>query len=269
MFPARFAAGRTVPVAVCAVSAVALAALTVACGSPATPAGELAAAGVGAAPAGMAKLTGPAATALVNKAVADTRAAGSVRITGQAAANVPGAGTAQGGPAQMVRFDMTLVKNAGCEGTLEVSKTETLRVVKTAGYVWVLPDSSFYAVLNLSPAVQAAIAGKYLKFSAGSSQVSDLAGICTTTGVLGSVPKTTRRDYTATPVSYHGAPAYKVTEQGQQGVAYLSRTADPLLLEVTQPHASAATITFTGYNATKSITAPTNAESLNGSQIGA
>lgn len=288
MFPARFAARRGAP-AVSAVGAVALTALTVACGSPAGSAGKPAAGAnaagvstvppvaarvdavsagsvpVGRAPDGTATVTGPAATALVNKAIADTQSVTSVRVTGEATADVVGTGT---GPAQTATFDMTLVRNAGCEGTMAVSKTEAFRIVKTGGYVWLLPDSAFYAALGLGPAVQGGLAGKYLKFSAGSSEVGDLTRVCTLTGMLGSLPQTTHQDYTATPVTYGGAPAYAVTESGHKGIAYISRDAKPLLLRITQPEASAGTLAFTEYNAVTSITAPADAESINGNQFG-
>ena len=79
---------------------------------------------------GTSKLTGTAATALVTKAIANTQAAASVRVAGSATAT----GSATGGSgSQTVTFDLTLVKNVGCQGTLALSKTETFQLVETGG----------------------------------------------------------------------------------------------------------------------------------------
>ena len=69
-------------------------------------------------------------------------------------------------------------------------------------------------------------------------------------------------------MTYNGGPAYEVTQSGQQGTAFVANTATPLLLKITDPQKDGGTITFTSYNATKTITAPTAAESIDGSQLG-
>jgi hypothetical protein len=234
-------------------------------------------ASVGPAPAGTATLTGAAATALVAKAVANTQAASSVRVAGKAAATVAGStGTASTGTAstgtgagtQMVTFDITLVKRAGCEGTIALSKTQTFKIVETAGYVWLLPTRAFYTSLHLSKAAVALVADKYIKVKSTDSQIGDLAKVCTFTGLLSSMSKPTGTAYAAAPVTYNGGPAYEVTQSGKQGTAFVSNTAKPLLLKITDQRATGGTITFTDYNATATITAPTAAESIDGSQLG-
>jgi hypothetical protein len=69
-------------------------------------------------------------------------------------------------------------------------------------------------------------------------------------------------------LTYNGGPAYQVTQSGQQGTAFVANTATPLLLKITDPQKDGGTITFTSYNATKTITAPAAAESIDGSQLG-
>ena len=263
-----------------ATGAVAFAALTAACGSSASSGSAPAPTGTGAsqssaagppsgaaASAGTSKLTGAAATALVTKAIANTQAAASVRVAGIATAAATGSGTAGSG-SQPVTFDLTLVKNVGCTGTLALSKTETFQLVETGGYVWILPSSAYYQSLHLDKAALALMADKYIKVKSTDKQIGDLGQECTFTGLLGSLSKPAGKNYTAVPVTYNGGPAYEVTQSGQQGTAFVANTATPLLLKITDPQKDGGTITFTSYNATKTITAPTAAESIDGSQLG-
>jgi len=265
--------------------AVALAALAAACGSSGSSGSAPAATGMGAShqavtatavgassPAGTGKLTGPltgaAATALVTKAIANTQAAASVRVAGHATATGTGTGTGSAANSQPVTFDLTLVKNAGCAGTIALSKTESFQIVATGGYVWILPSTAFYASMHLSKAALALIADKYIKVKSTDRQIGDLGKECTFSGLLGSMSKQNGKDYAAVPATYEGAPAYEVTQTGQQGTAVVSNTATPLLLKLTDQQANGGTITFTDYNATKTIAAPTAAESIDGSQLG-
>ena len=279
MIRARFTAhGGVRATFTAAAGAVALAALTAACSSPASSSSAPAATGAAASQAsaaaaragastsaGSGKLTGTAATALVTKAIANTRTAASVRVAGQATATASGK---VGSGGQPVTFDLTLVRNVGCQGTIALSKAETFRLVETGGYVWMLPSSAFYATLHLDKAALALIADKYIRVKSTDKQIGDLATECTFTGLLGSLSKPTGNGYAAVPVTFNGAPAYEVTQSGQQGTAFVANTATPLLLKLTDPQANGGTITFTDYNAAKTITAPTDAESIDGSQLG-
>jgi hypothetical protein len=268
--------GRTALTA--AAGAVAFAALTAACsssassGSAPTPTGtaasQLSATGTrsgATTSAGTGKLTGASATALVTKAIANTQAAASVRVAGNATGT--GSGTAGSG-GQPVAFDLTLVRNVGCEGTIALSKAQTFQLVETGGYVWILPSNAYYASLHLDKAALALIADKYIRVKSTDKQLGGLAQECTFAGLLGSMSKPTGKDYTAVPVTYNGGPAYEVTQSGQQGTAFVANTATPLVLKITDPQKGGGTITFTNYNATKTITAPTAAESIDGSQLG-
>ncbi len=253
-----------------AMGAAAAAALTAACSSSGSSSSAPAATGAAAShatattSAGTGKLTGAAAAALVAKALANTRAAGSVRVAGQVTA--AGTGSARG--AQPVSFDLTLVKSGGCQGTLALSKTQSFRIVETGGYVWILPSSAYYQSLHIDKRALALMAGKYIKVKSTDSQIGNLGRECTFNGLLGSVSKPTGKNYVAAPTTYGGAPAYAVTQSGNRGTAFVSNTATPLLLKLTDPQAAGGAVTFTDYNATKTITAPPAAESIDGSQLG-
>jgi hypothetical protein len=210
-------------------------------------------------PAGTTKLTGTAANALIAKALADTQEASSFRVEAQ------GVGTGTGG--QTVSFDLTLVKHKGCEGMIAVSKTETFQIVETRRYVWIQASNAFYASLHLNKAAIALVADKYIKVKSTDSQITSLAKICTFSGLFGSLRNPTGTSYVATPTTYNGQPVYAISEKGKPGYAYLSNTAKPLLLKLAASKSSGA-VTFAGYNETRSIAAPSDAESIDGTALG-
>jgi hypothetical protein len=225
------------------------AATTSATSSPASPS-----------PAATGKLTGAPATALAAKAIANTRAASSVQVAGSTSTSAT--------KGQSVSFDLLLVKNHGCSGTISLSKTETFKIVQTGGYIWLMPSAAFYESLHLSKQAMALVADKYIKVKANDKKVGNLGTVCTFNGLFSSLPKPSGTNFTATPVTYQGAPAYQITKSGKPGIATVSNAATPLLLKITAPQVGAGSITFGNYNSAKTITAPSDAESIDGSQLG-
>jgi hypothetical protein len=219
-----------------------------------------ASASASASPASTGKLTGTAATALVTRAVANTKAAPSVVVKG--------AGVSTGTAGQTVSFDLTLVQKAGCQGTIAQSKTETFQLVETGGSVWLKPSTAYYTSLKISKAALALVADKWIKVKSTDSQIGDLPKICTFSGLFGSLKTPTGASYVATPTTYQGHSAYEVTQAGQQGYAYVTNAATPMLVKLAEPGASGGVITFTEYSTPLTITAPSAAESIDGSALG-
>jgi hypothetical protein len=272
-FPASTASremgrGRAVPAVLLAA---ALAAAATACSSSSssgtsaavtTPGSSTtsASASASASPASTGKLTGTAATALVTKAVANTKAAPSVVVKGT--------GVSTGTAGQTVTFDLTLVQKAGCQGTIAQSKTETFQLVETGGSVWLKPSTAYYASLKISKAALALVADKWIKVKSTDSQIGDLPKICSFSGLFGSLKTPTGASYVATPTTYQGQSAYEVTQAGQQGYAFVTNSATPMLAKLAEPGASGGVITFTAYSTPLTITAPSAAESIDGSALG-
>jgi hypothetical protein len=272
-FPASTASremgrGRAVPAVLLAA---ALAAAATACSSSSssgtsaavtTPGSSTtsASASASASPASTGKLTGTAATALVTKAVANTKAAPSVVVKGT--------GVSTGTAGQTVTFDLTLVQKAGCQGTIAQSKTETFQLVETGGSVWLKPSTAYYASLKISKEALALVADKWIKVKSTDSQIGDLPKICSFSGLFGSLKTPTGASYVATPTTYQGQSAYEVTQAGQQGYAFVTNSATPMLAKLAEPGASGGVITFTAYSTPLPITAPSAAESIDGSALG-
>ena len=272
-FPASTASremgrGRAVPAVLLAA---ALAAAATACSSSSssgtsaavtTPGSSTtsASASASASPASTGKLTGTAATALVTRAVANTKAAPSVVVKGT--------GVSTGTAGQTVTFDLTLVQKAGCQGTIAQSKTETFQLVETGGSVWLKPSTAYYASLKISKEALALVADKWIKVKSTDSQIGDLPKICTFSGLFGSLKTPTGASYVATPTTYQGQSAYEVTQAGQQGFAFVTNPAHPMLAKLGEPGANGGVITFTEYGTPLTITAPSAAESIDGSALG-
>ena len=213
-----------------------------------------------ASPARTAKLTGTAATALVTKAVANPKAAPSVVVKGN--------GVSTGTAGQTVSFDLTLVQKAGCQGTIAQSKTETFQLVETGGSVWLKPSNAYYASLKISKAALALVADKWIKVKSTDTQIGDLPKICSFSGLFGSLKTPTGASYVATPTTYQGQHVYEVTQSGQQGYAYVTNTTTPMLAKLAEPGSTGGVITFTVYSTPLTITAPSPAESIDGSALG-
>ena len=213
-----------------------------------------------ASPASTAKLTGTAATALVTKAVANTKAAPSVVVKGN--------GVSTGTAGQTVSFDLTLVQKAGCRGTIALSKTETFQLVETGGFVWLKPSNAYYTSLHISKAALALIGDKYIKVPVNNANFADLAKICSFSGLFGQFKTPSGTSYVATPTTYQGQHVYEVTQSGQQGYAYVTNTTTPMLAKLAEPTANGGVITFTEYSVPLQVTAPSDAESIDGTQLG-
>jgi hypothetical protein len=205
-------------------------------------------------------VTGAAATALITKAIANTKAAPTLLVIGS--------GVSSGSSGQQVSFNLTLVQKAGCRGTIALSKVESFQLVETGGYVWLKPTDAFYATLHLSQAALALVADKYIKVPTNNSQLADLTKICSFNGLFGQLPTPTGTSYAATPTTYNGRNAYQITQTGQTGSAFITNSSTPVLMKLAEPTTSGGVISFTEFSKPVAITAPSDAESIDGTKLG-
>jgi hypothetical protein len=202
-------------------------------------------------------LGGKSADAIITAALTNTEAASTVRMTG--------AGTDAG---KGVMFDLELVRGRGCEGTLSMSKAQTFRLIYLGNTVWMRPSDAFYASLGGNKAALALLTGKYIKVKSTDSLVGNISNLCTLSGLLGTVGPTSGRRFAAQASTYKGQPVMKLTQPDHTGYVYISDTARPVLLLVTELGASGGSIAFTNYNAAVTITPPPAAQTIDGSQFG-
>lgn len=210
--------------------------------------------------AGAGRLTGAAATALLSKAIADTKAAPTLEVKD--------AGLTSGTADETTSFDLTLVRNVGCKGTIAQLKTQSMQLVVLHGSTWLKPSNAFYKSLKFSQAELALVANKWIKLKSSDSEGASMAQLCTFSYLLGSLKAPTGTAFVATPVTYDGHRAYEMTLPGQQGHAYITNSATPTLAELALPGGSGTAITFHAYDTTPTITAPSAAESMDGGAVG-
>jgi hypothetical protein len=272
MVSTRFTAGRRARTVPAVILAAALATAAAACGSssssgssPATSATSgTATASPSASPVSTTKVTGAAATALITKAIANTKAAPTLLVIGSGVSS----GSGSGSSSQQVSFNLTLVQKAGCQGTIALSKVESFQLVETGGFVWLKPTDAFYATLHLSQAALALVADKYIKVPTNNAQLADLTKICSFSGLFGTLPTPTGTSYVATPTTYNGRSAYQIIQTGQTGSAFITNSSAPVLMKLAEPTASGGVISFTEFSKPVAITAPSDAESIDGTKLG-
>ena len=160
------------------------------------------------------------------------------------------------------------MQKAGCQGTIAQSPTETFQLVETGGSVWLKPSAAYYASLKLSKAALALVNDKWIKVKSTDSQIGDLPKICSFDGLFGSLKTPTGASYVATPTTFQGQSAYEVTQSGQKGYAFVTNSATPMLAKLAEPGANGGVITFTEYSTPLTITAPSAAETIDGSALG-
>jgi hypothetical protein len=202
-------------------------------------------------------LAGKSAAQIASTAVADTQAASSVRLMGA------GTDTSKG-----VAFDLTLVRGQGCEGSLSMSKTDTFQLVYLGQTVWMKPSDAFYASLGSNKAALSLLEGKYITVKSTNSLVGNISQLCSLNDLLGPIGQASGSGYSDTLSTVQGQPAIRIAQPGHTGYAYVSDSANPVLLEVTAPGASGGSITFSDYNAPVRITAPPAAQTIDGSKLG-
>jgi hypothetical protein len=282
MVSTRFTAGRRARTVPAVILAAALATAAAACGSSSSSGSSPAASATSgtatgspsASPVSTAKVTGAAATALITKAIANTKAAPTLLVIGSGVSSGSGSSSASPSPSasasgsQQVSFNLTLVQKAGCQGTIALSKVESFQLVETGGFVWLKPTDAFYATLHLSQAALALVADKYIKVPTNNAQLADLTKICSFSGLFGTLPTPTGTSYVATPTTYNGRSAYQITQTGQTGYAFITNSSAPVLMKLGEPTASGGVITFTEFSKPVAITAPSDAESIDGTKLG-
>jgi hypothetical protein len=205
-------------------------------------------------------LIGAAARALLLKALANTKAARSV--------NLETDGIPDGTAGQKVSFDLTTVRQVGCQGTIAESKTQTFQLVSKGGYAWLKPSSGFLASLHLTKAEVDALSGKWIKAKATDSQMADLGQLCDVSKLLGQLETPPAAGLVATPGTFQGKRVYEFVTSGQQGDIYVSDAATPTLVEVVEPGSAGGAISFTTYGTALPITVPRAAETIDGTAFG-
>jgi hypothetical protein len=216
---------------------------------------------------GSSALAGMSADQIVQKSVADLKAASSVRITGK----LDDAG-------QGVTLDLTDVAAQGCQGTIGLaagaSATGSAAMSGTAGLivadstVYMKLDQSFFTSAGLPASEFSDVVGKYIKLTS-KSDLANFARLCDPSTLSGAFAKQDAGFVQVGSATINGQPAlaFKQPKNTANGTVYVSDKATPEIVRITGP-SNEGSVDFSDYNVPATITAPSASEIIDGSKIG-
>jgi hypothetical protein len=201
-------------------------------------------------------LSGLSADQIATRAIANLKTAATVRVTG----DVSGSG-------QTYDLDLTLVRAQGCEGTMALKGTGSVKLVAVGKEVWINPDRQFWKKVGGSnaDAVLHVLSGKYMKVKA-TSQLGSLSGFCGPSQLAGSFGHTPAGLIKGKTTTISGQATLQIKDPGDSASLFVSETAKPQIVQIAG--GSEGTLTFSDYNSPVKLTAPPRRETLNGAKYG-
>jgi hypothetical protein len=211
-------------------------------------------------------LAGLSADQIVQKSVADLKAASSVRITGKVVSS-----------GQNIAVDLTDVAAQGCQGTLGLAAaatstskavTGTADIIEADSTVYMKLSESFFTSAGLPASDFSDVSGKYIKLASG-SDLASFAQLCNPSTLSTAFSKQDTGFVSAGTTTINGQPAlaFKQPKNPSNGTVYVSQTATPQIVRIAGP-AGQGSIDFTDYNAHATITAPPASEVVDGGKFG-
>jgi hypothetical protein len=211
-------------------------------------------------------LAGMSPDQIVQKSVADLKAASSVRITGK----VVNSG-------QTIALNLTDVAAKGCQGTIGLAApatssskavSGTANIVEADGIVYMKLSNSFFTSAGLPASEFSQVSGKYIKLTSGSNLAS-FAQLCNPSTLSTAFAKEDTGFVKAGTATVNGQPtlAFKQPKNPSNGTVYVSESATPQILRIAGP-AGQGSIDFSDYNASVTITAPPASQVIDGSKFG-
>jgi hypothetical protein len=213
-----------------------------------------------------APLSGLSADQIVQKSVADLKAASSVRLTGTVVSS-----------GQAITIDLTDVAAHGCQGTIGLASAAssgaktvagTATIVEVGSTVYMKLDKLFFTSAGLPASDFSSVDGKYIKLTS-TSDLASFAQLCDPSTLAGAFAKQDTGFVAAGTATINGQPAlgFKQPKNASNGTVYVSDTATPQIVRIAGP-ASAGSVDFSDYNAPATITAPPASAIVDGSQYG-
>jgi hypothetical protein len=194
---------------------------------------------------------------IVDKAVADLKAAPSFTMAG---AVTDSSGT--------YNVSLSYKKGSGCKGTVAQPGKGSFAMVVIGTTAWVKPDDAFWKA-NAGSQASAAIAllsGRYLKGSTSNANVASLTKLCDVSSLASSLTEAT--GVAKGPVTtMNGQRVLPLTDKAKGGTLYVTDTAAPQILELTNTKVgNSGKLTFSYTPVT--LTAPPASQTVDGSKLG-
>jgi hypothetical protein len=211
-------------------------------------------------------LAGLSPDQIVQKSVADLKAASSVRISGK----VVNSG-------QTIALDLTDVAAKGCQGTIGLAApatssskavSGTANIIEADSIVYMKLSNSFFTSAGLPASEFSQVSGKYIKLASGSNLAS-FAQLCNPSTLSTAFAKEDTGFVKAGTTTINGQPTlgFKQPKNPSNGTVYISESATPQIFRIVGPPGQGS-IDFSDYNAPVTITAPPASQVIDGSKFG-
>ncbi|MEY9968696.1 F0F1-type ATP synthase membrane subunit c/vacuolar-type H+-ATPase subunit K [Streptacidiphilus sp. MAP12-16] len=202
-------------------------------------------------------LEGLSGAEIGTRAIADLKAASSVRMIGS--------GMDSGAS---VSWDLSLASGRGCTGKISKGSAGSFQIVVIGTKFWLKPDAAFWKAAGGSdPATLGALTGKYLETTTTNSRMASLADLCDVNKSLvkavGDVSGLTK----GIAVTVNGQKALAM-DDASTSIVTVSDSATPEILRVTSGGANPSRVNLSDYNKPVTLTPPSSSEILDGAKFG-
>lgn len=202
-------------------------------------------------------LTGLSAQQVVNKAIADGKAAPSLKLAG----TVSESGTSY-------TIDLSFKRGQGCTGTVGLAGKGSFAITIIGSTAYLKPDDKFwrsYAGAEASTVI-ALVNGRYLKGATSDPNVAGLAKICDVNQLLGGLKA--QGTISKGTVTTLGGQRVLPINDSKGGTMYVTDTSTPQIAVVDNPTGTdKGKVNFT-VGAPVTLTAPPASQVIDGSKIG-
>jgi hypothetical protein len=135
--------------------------------------------------------------------------------------------------------------------------------------VWIKPDDTFWKSQGgSSSAVLKVLSGKWIQTSTTSNGLGSLATLCSLNGLFGGMKSGATGLVKGSTATVDGVQTLELKDSSGPGILYVSDTASPVMVRLSDPSSGGGTFDLTGYGAPVTISAPPASETLNGKNYG-
>lgn len=205
----------------------------------------------------------PSGNGLAAKSPTQILAATKAAATAAATVHVSGSIVNEGKP---ISLDMELEAGKGGKGSIALEGL-AIQLIQLNGTVYIKGSDAFYSHVAGTAAAQL-LRGKWLKAPATSGNFSSLASLTDLTKLIGSTLEAHGALTSAGTTTVNGQKAVGVTDKSKGGTLYVASTGVAYPLEIAKGGAGGGKIVFDRWNKPVSLSAPTEAVSINQLQSG-
>jgi hypothetical protein len=178
----------------------------------------------------------------------------------QGAKSVHVAGTVRDA-AQTIAIDLSITSGSGASGTVAEGDA-SFKLIEAGGAFYIQPNARFLSKFTHSSAAVQLLRGKWLKGSPTNSSFQSFAQLTSIKSLMGSLTQDHGALTKGSTTTINGVKAVAL-HSSKGGTMYIATTGKPYPLEVSKASGTkSGKVTFSSYNQTFSISAPSHAVDL-------